>query len=277
MHREEELSPERVSNLIRSVSFASQAATNTGDAFDPFDVRDPDWTLERTLRAAIDRSQESGAQPLSPPVSVSWKNVTVTGDDAGRVTQKDAASLFPDILASARSLWRTKPEKPILNSIDGFLAPGETLLVLGAPGSGCTTLLKVLAGQTEHYRSCSGSITYNGVPLETMQQRFKSMLSFNGEIDTHFPYLTVAQTIDFAASTKTPHTRIHGVSRQKYIETTRKILLATFGLTHTEHTRVGNDFVRGVSGGERRRVSIAEMVSVHSGTPPCFQTSTNLQ
>lgn len=257
MYGEEVLSQERVSQLIRTVSYASHTATTTAD---PFDVRDPNWTLERTLQAAIDRSQESDTQPLSPPVSLCWQNVTVTGEDAGRTTQKDAGSLFIDVFSNVRNFWRARMEKTILHSIDGYVAPGETLLVLGAPGSGCTTLLKVLAGQTELYRSCSGSITYNGVPLETMRQRFRSMLLFNGEIDTHFPHLTVAQTIDFAASTKAPHTRIRGVSRQNYIKTTRKILLAAFGLNHTAQTRVGNDFVRGVSGGERRRVSIAEMV-----------------
>ncbi|KAJ4982755.1 multidrug resistance protein cdr1 [Stagonosporopsis vannaccii] len=54
--------------------------------------------------------------------------------------------------------------------------------------------------------------------------------------------------------------RFDGMSRQQYIEGSRDILMAIFGLKHTANTRVGNDFVRGVSGGERRRVSIAEML-----------------
>jgi ATP-binding cassette subfamily G (WHITE) protein 2 (SNQ2) len=53
-----------------------------------------------------------------------------------------------------------------------------------------------------------------------------------------------------------------GVSRKQYIEGIKNILMAIFGLRHTAQTRVGNDFVRGVSGGERRRVSIAEMVGL---------------
>ena len=40
----------------------------------------------------------------------------------------------------------------------------------------------------------------------------------------------------------------------------RDVVLTMFGLTHTLHTTVGNDFIRGVSGGERKRVSIAECI-----------------
>jgi ATP-binding cassette subfamily G (WHITE) protein 2 (PDR) len=43
--------------------------------------------------------------------------------------------------------------------------------------------------------------------------------------------------------------------------------MATFGLSHTSNTKVGDDFVRGVSGGERKRVSIAEMLL--AGSPFC--------
>jgi ATP-binding cassette subfamily G (WHITE) protein 2 (SNQ2) len=95
-----------------------------------------------------------------------------------------------------------------------------------------------------------------------MKERFRSMMVFNGDTDYHFPYLTVGQTLEFAASTKTPHQRMNGITRKKYIQATVQILLAAFGIKHTRDTRVGNDFVRGVSGGERRRVSIAEMVRI---------------
>ncbi|GME45602.1 atp-binding cassette multidrug transporter [Neofusicoccum parvum] len=93
-----------------------------------------------------------------------------------------------------------------------------------------------------------------------MQRDFRGAAVYNGEIDHHFPYLTVAQTLRFAASTKTPRRRVYGITRAEYIEKTTEILGAAFGLRHTFNTRVGNDFVRGVSGGERRRVSIVEML-----------------
>lgn len=254
---EEPLSPPAVAYLIRRIS--TNARKNKEDT-DPFDVHDPHWTFERALKTAIDRSRESGTGRLSPHVSLCCEDLCVTGDDIGRVIQKDATSLFADGISVFRNMWKQTAPKSILKGVDSLIAPGEMLLILGAPGSGCTTLLKVLAGQTDHYRDWDGSITYSGISLQKMRKQFRSMLVFNGEKDAHFPYLTVAQTIDFAASTKTPHQRIHGTSRERYIQMTRDILLAALGLVHTANTRVGNDFVRGISGGERRRVSIAEMV-----------------
>ncbi|OAL47624.1 ABC-transporter [Pyrenochaeta sp. DS3sAY3a] len=159
-----------------------------------------------------------------------------------------------------QGLWRKPQEKEILSNIDGLLMPGEMLLVLGPPGSGCTTLLKMLSGQIDDYRRWCGSISYSGISLKVMRERFRSMMAFNDAIDHHFAYLTVAQTLEFAASTKTPNSRMNGISRKRYIETVRDIMIEAFGLRHAAHTRVGNDFVRGVSGGERRRVSIAEML-----------------
>lgn len=220
------------------------------------------WTLERTLALAIDRGTQDGAGPISPHVTLCWKDVSVYGDDIGRATQQDALSIFSALFGIARSLSRKPQEKRILHDIDGLLAPGEMLLVLGPPSSGCTTLLRTLSGQIKGLRRWSGHISYSGISLDTMRQRFASMLSFNDAIDHHFPYLTVSQTLEFAAGTKTPRVRMDGISRQQYITGVKNVLMAIFGLRHTAQTRVGNDFVRGVSGGERRRVSIAEMVSV---------------
>jgi ABC-type uncharacterized transport system YnjBCD ATPase subunit len=255
---EESLSPAAVARLVRRVS----AAHDPDRKIDPFDVDDPNWTLERTLAIAIDRGARDGAGPLSPHVTLAWKDVSVYGDDVGRATQQDALSLFTNLITMIRNSLKKPQERRILHDIDGILAPGEMMLVLGPPSSGCTTLLRMLSGQIEGYRKWSGSISYSGINLETMRKRFAGMLTFNDAIDHHFPYLTVSQTLEFAASTKTPRMLMDGVSRKQYIEGIKNILMAIFGLRHTAQTRVGNDFVRGVSGGERRRVSIAEMVGL---------------
>jgi len=79
-------------------------------------------------------------------------------------------------------------------------------------------------------------------------------------VDKHFPHLTVGQTLEFAAAARTPSHRIQGMSRSQYCKHMVQVVMAIFGISHTYNTKVGNDFVRGVSGGERKRVSLAEMM-----------------
>lgn len=50
------------------------------------------------------------------------------------------------------------------------------------------------------------------------------------------------------------------MSRGEYCRYIARVVMAVCGLNHTYNTKVGNDFIRGVSGGERKRVSIAEMI-----------------
>jgi ATP-binding cassette subfamily G (WHITE) protein 2 (PDR) len=57
------------------------------------------------------------------------------------------------------------------------------------------------------------------------------------------------------------------MSRNELSKHCVQIVMAVLGLSHTYNTKVGNDFIRGVSGGERKRVSIAEMML--SGSPFC--------
>lgn len=72
--------------------------------------------------------------------------------------------------------------------------------------------------------------------------------------------LTVAQTLEFALKMKTPSIRPDGQSRKEFEAEYLETLLKTFGIEHARDTVVGNENVRGVSGGERKRVSIAEVL-----------------
>jgi len=78
--------------------------------------------------------------------------------------------------------------------------------------------------------------------------------------------LTVAQTLDFALSTKAPgpRGRLPGVKRKAFVNEVRDLLLRMLNVSHTKQTLVGDAFVRGVSGGERKRVSIAEMMTTRA-------------
>lgn len=93
-----------------------------------------------------------------------------------------------------------------------------------------------------------------------MHKDFRGEVVYSAETDTHFPDLTVGQTLEFAAKARTPRARLPGVTREQWATHMKDVVMAIFGLKHTEHTKVGNDFIRGVSGGERKRVSVAEVV-----------------
>ena len=78
-------------------------------------------------------------------------------------------------------------------------------------------------------------------------------------------HLTVGETLEHAAALRMPSHRLQGATRKEAIKHLTQVIMAVYGLSHTYNTKVGDDFVRGVSGGERKRVSIAEMAL--SGSP----------
>jgi ATP-binding cassette subfamily G (WHITE) protein 2 (PDR) len=92
-----------------------------------------------------------------------------------------------------------------------------------------------------------------------MINEFRGELLYNQETDKHFPHLTVQQTLDFAAKCRTCRARPDGVSQEDSSRFVRDLVISIFGLSAARHTKVGSDLIRGVSGGERKRVSIAEM------------------
>jgi ATP-binding cassette, subfamily G (WHITE), member 2, PDR len=91
-----------------------------------------------------------------------------------------------------------------------------------------------------------------GIPQEQMIKNVKGEIVYNADVDTHFPHLTVRQTLEFAAALRTPSNRIVAASRKENIQRVVAVVMAICGLTHTRNTKVGNDYIRGVSGGERK-------------------------
>ncbi|KAH7320724.1 ABC-2 type transporter [Stachybotrys elegans] len=225
---------------------------------------DPDggnFDLSKWLRHLFGEFRKEG---IDAPArgGVAFKSLRVSGNGAPLRLQNTigGALMAPFRMGEAMSAGKKKP-KVILRNFDGLLKSGELLLVLGRPGSGCTTLLKTITGQLSGLTLDPESlIHYNGVPQDFMMKEFKGDTVYNQELDKHFPYLTVGQTLEFAAACKTPEHRLAGMSRQQFAEQTSRIVMAVCGLSHTYNTKVGDDFVRGVSGGERKRVSIAEMM-----------------
>lgn len=79
--------------------------------------------------------------------------------------------------------------------------------------------------------------------------------------DVHFPYLTVLSTLGFAVETKTPRSGLKRSQQDDKVKVLTDTILRVFGMEPTRNTLVGDEFVAGVSGGERKRVSLAEVVS----------------
>lgn len=137
-----------------------------------------------------------------------------------------------------------------------------------------STLLKTISGRTHGlHLDPTSQFNYQGIPWDMMHQHFRGEVIYQAETDVHFPQLTVGDTLLFSALARTPHHRLPGVSRRAYAEHLRDVVMAMYGIYHTMHTRVGDDFVRGVSGGERKRVSIAEVTLSQSGLQ-CWDNST---
>ncbi|KAJ5248081.1 hypothetical protein N7524_012041 [Penicillium chrysogenum] len=222
------------------------------------------FDLRKWLKAAFNDINREGHSGHTSDVV--FKQLNVYGSGAALQFQDTVTSTLtapfrlPQIIRESKS-----PQRRILKDFNGILKSGELLLVLGRPGAGCSTLLKSMTGELHGLNLDKDSVIhYNGIPQSRMIKEFKGELVYNQEVDRHFPHLTVGQTLEFAAATRTPSHRFQGMSRAEFAKYVAQITMAVFGLSHTYNTRVGDDFIRGVSGGERKRVSIAEMAVAHA-------------
>lgn len=177
---------------------------------------------------------------------------------------------IPKLIKESR---QKAPLKTILDNSHGCVKPGEMLLVLGRPGSGCTTLLNMIANKRRGYAKIEGDVHYGSMTAEEAKT-YRGQIVMNTEEELFFPALTVAQTQDFATRLKVPFTLPQGVTSHEEMRVqTRDFLLRSMGIEHTVDTKVGDAFIRGVSGGERKRVSIIETLATQ-GSVYCWDNST---
>ncbi|RVX69765.1 hypothetical protein B0A52_06410 [Exophiala mesophila] len=248
-------------NLSNAVGISSRTLADIDPRLDPknenFEFRFWASSFLRLLR-------EDGIKRAS--VGFTFKNLSILGNGSSLAIQPTVASPFKALLRLPL-LFKAPKRGPqtILHNLNGSVDQGEMLLVLGRPGSGCTTFLKSISGQLNGLtKSSDCGISYDGIAQDQFLKNFRGRAVYNQEDDEHFPHLTVEQTISFAAAAMTPQTRIQGVSREAHTKHMCEVMLRIFGLSHARHTKVGNDTIRGVSGGERKRVSIAEMALARS-------------
>ncbi|XP_026411855.1 ABC transporter G family member 20-like [Papaver somniferum] len=139
-------------------------------------------------------------------------------------------------------------KKVLLNDISGEAREGEIFAILGPSGSGKTTLIDALANKISK-KSLRGSVTLNGETLESAV--LKSISAYVMQDDLLFPMLTVEETLMFSAEFRLPRS----VSKSKKMARVQTVI-EELGLRDAAKTLIGDEGHRGISGGERRRVSI---------------------
>lgn len=227
--------------------------------------------------------QENSAEEKTRHVGVVWKNLTVRGMGLGAALQPTTGDVFlglPRFFKNLFTLGLRKvagkpPVRTILNDFSGCLKPGEMVLVLGRPGAGCSTFLKAIGNQRYGYEAVDGEVTYGGTDPKTMYKKYGGEVLYNPEDDLHFATLSVKNTLEFALKTRTPgkDSRKEGESRTDYVREFLRVVSKLLWIEHTMNTKVGNEFIRGVSGGEKKRVSIAEAMITKASTQ-CWDNST---
>ncbi|KAG2793954.1 ABC transporter G family member 31 [Phytophthora cactorum] len=217
-----------------------------------------------------------------PQMEVRFNNLSISADVVV-VEEDESKTELPTLWNTAKkglaklSAKKHVVRKEILRNASGVLKPGTITLVLGQPGSGKSSLMKVLSGRfpLEKNISIEGDVTYNGVTQAEIMRRLPQFVAYVTQRDKHFPTLTVKETLEYAhrfcggeiskraeekLSKGTPQeNRAALEAAQALFAHYPDVVIQQLGLENCQDTIVGNGMMRGVSGGERKRVTTGEM------------------
>eukprot|EP01117_Protostelium_nocturnum_P006613 TRINITY_DN237_c1_g1_i1.p1 TRINITY_DN237_c1_g1~~TRINITY_DN237_c1_g1_i1.p1 ORF type:complete len:1431 (+),score=551.25 TRINITY_DN237_c1_g1_i1:149-4441(+) len=163
-----------------------------------------------------------------------------------KITTKQSQGI-PTIRDFIHPQKKEKKELQVLDNISFILKPGEMTAILGSPRSGKTSLFDILASRRQ-FGEITGAVTLNGKPQDN---RWHRNVSYCVQGDLHYPRLTVKETFEFAAWSQMPELTPEEKKHERV-----DLALQLLGLKHAADTIVGNETLRGVSGGEKRRVTI---------------------
>ncbi|POM58415.1 ATP-binding cassette (ABC) Superfamily, partial [Phytophthora palmivora] len=195
-----------------------------------------------------------------------------------RAVAKSVGACIPPFLKQGGR--RNAANRYILRDISGAFKPGTMTLVLGQPGSGKSSLLQLLSGRfplESEDVTVDGDVMYNDESRELLARRLPQFAAYVPQQDLHLSTLTVRETHEFAHTCSTAHFNKHveellGHARRSednaQAQTTARsllrhlpqITLELLGLQQCSSTIIGGQLQRGVSGGERKRVTTGEML-----------------
>jgi ABC-type lipoprotein export system ATPase subunit len=139
-------------------------------------------------------------------------------------------------------------KRTILSNVTGFLQPGTLTCIMGPSGCGKTSILDILSGRN-HSDHSSGTVLVNGLPRNP--QFMKRVSGYVLQSDVLFSQLTVRETLLYTIKLRCSH--LTQSERTQRIDQT----MTDLELSHVADTKVGGDGEGGLSGGQKRRLSIA--------------------
>lgn len=169
------------------------------------------------------------------------------------------------ILGTKQSKINKKSIRQVLQDVNCRAKPWEILAVVGPSGAGKSSLLEILAGKLTPQ---SASIYVDQNPFD--KTHFKKISGYVTQKDTLFPLLTIEETLKFSA-------KLRLKLPESQLSSRVKCLIQELGLSHVAGARVGDDRIRGISGGERRRVSIGVEVMLTNSFKICYSLTYELK
>lgn len=249
-------------------------------------VRVADEDNEKFLKKLKNRLDRVGIE--NPTIEVRFENLEIHADAyVGNRGVPNIINFFTNkiegMLNTIHLLPSRKKPLTILHGISGIIKPNRMTLLLGPPSSGKTTLLLALAGKLSKELNISGTVAYNGHGMdEFVPQRTSAYIS---QHDLHIGEMTVRETLAFSAKCQGVGTRYEMLTelsrREKaanikpdpdidmYMKATTfegqemvitDYILKILGLDICADTMVGDHMIRGISGGQKKRVTTGEML-----------------
>ncbi|KAJ3058638.1 hypothetical protein HK102_010384, partial [Quaeritorhiza haematococci] len=148
---------------------------------------------------------------------------------------------------------KKKQKRVLISGISGHVKPGEVLAIMGPSGGGKSTLLDILANRkNKSHGDITGEIILNNsVPISKIGSLRQRLLGYVMQHDVFTETLTLQETLLIAAELKLPRR----MTRAEKMERVNEVI-EELGLTKSRHTKVGGPQIRGLSGGEKRRLGI---------------------